>query len=116
MLIVLLGLANVGFGLVSLLDPPRVAALMKLELGGTAAYGEFRAVYGGLVLMLGAAMIGAVTRLGRREWLSLLALLFAGLVGGRLVSLALDGMATYTIVAVLLEAASAGILYQASRS
>ncbi len=114
-LVGLLGLGNIGFGLIALLDPPRVASWLGLELLGVSAYGELRAVYGGLVLALGGAMIWGVFG-NQPSWLAPLALLFGGLVSGRLISLSLDGWSTYTLAAAILEAAGALLLAKVSSS
>lgn len=87
-LTVLLGaLANLGFGLFALAQPHQAAELSSLDLTPDSARAEYRAVFGGLVASLGACMLLVLARRDRTGAL-LLALLFGGLVAGRIVDLA----------------------------
>jgi hypothetical protein len=109
-LVATLGLANLAFGAVALVAPGRIAGLIGVELLGPAAQGEIRAVFGGLVLVLGGTMFAALRHPDGPAWLRLLALAFAGLALGRVASLVADGVQTYTLLALLLEAGSAAVL------
>jgi len=114
--VAVLGAANVAFGLVALAAPDRIAGFVGLGLASPSAHGEVRAVFGGLVVALGLLMIAAPLRPEGPAWLRALACGFAGLVLGRGVSLATDGIAAYTLVALLIEAATAAVLALAARS
>ena len=109
-LVATLGLANLAFGLVALVAPVKIAALVGVQLLRPAAHGEFRAVFGGLVLVLGGLMLAGLRHGDGVVWCRLLAFAFAGLAFGRVVSLFADGVQSYTLVAFLLEAGSAVLL------
>jgi hypothetical protein len=61
-------------------------------------------------------MLAALRRPEGPAWLRALACGFAGLVVGRGVSLLADGVAAYTVIALLLEAATATVLAVAARA
>jgi len=104
-----LGLINFGFGILALAQPQLIAGWIGFELTGPAAFGEMRAVFGGAVSVVGLLFIvaGAIKR--PRPLLGGLALVFAALTIGRLASLMVDGWSFYTVVALVFEAATAGI-------
>jgi hypothetical protein len=101
---------NLLFGIVAMIQPARVAGWIGFELSGAGATGEMRAVYGGLVAVVGILMLFAVWTNVGAPLLWPLALLFAGLVIGRIVSLAFDGFAFYTFAATVFEILAAGLL------
>ena len=106
----MLGVGNLAFGAVALVAPGRVAGFIGFELLTPEASGELRAVFGGLVLVLGGLMLGGLRHSEGRAWLRALALVFGGLAFGRMVSLLVDGPNSYTFVALALEALSAVLL------
>ncbi|NCF55168.1 MAG: DUF4345 domain-containing protein [Planctomycetia bacterium] len=110
---------NVGFGVWALVNPPQVMEMM-LEWQGSlstsldgvlpATTGEFRAVFGGMFLMLGLTTLRALWSPRYAEWLQPLAWIFLGLALARFSSLIVEGFATYTIVAGTIEVATAWML------
>ena len=90
-----IGIITLAFGLVGLMYPLHVmdwvgfSPLMTKPNAGTV---EARAVYGGLILVLGVFTLWAATspRAHRAELL-LIACLWLGLFGGRMVGVSIDG-------------------------
>ena len=119
MIRVLLGLiaaVNLAWGAISILDPLWAARMVGLEVpDAPAALGELRAVYGGLVGSLGVVLALAVLRRPLRAWYGALAILFAGLVLGRVVSLFADGFDAFTVLALGVEGITALLLLAACR-
>lgn len=114
-ILAVVALVHIGFGLWGMSAPDRVAAMFELQPLTSGALGEIRAVYGGLVVALGVAIgRGAFGGTGARPWLMVAALAYAGLVAGRIVSLALDGASAYTVLALGVEALMAAFLSWAS--
>ncbi len=114
-LVYLLGAINLAFGVYALFAPQAAAELSELGIESAKATAEYRTVFGGLIIGLGGAMLLAPTRPDPRPWMLALALLFAGLVLGRLVSLALDGVTLYTAGLGAVEAACGVVLWLAAR-
>ena len=106
---------NVGFGLYAIAAPHGVAEMVGVTIVETRGAGELRAVYGGLVGALGV-MLALAWRRADGSWFTALAIGFAGLALGRLVSLAVDGYATYTLLAAVFEALAALFLARAGRA
>lgn len=91
-----LGAITVLIGIVALVSPERTlsfvgfAPLVPTE--PALAYGEARAVYGGLFSVLGAFTLwGAIDPPGKRAALLMSGLLWLGLCTGRLLSVWIDG-------------------------
>jgi len=86
--LVLSGLAFLGFGVAFLVNPDPLAQAMKIRLVDPRAYAELRAMYGGLEVGLGLFFIVSA---GRTRWmraaLGAQVLTFLGLAGGRLVGI-----------------------------
>lgn len=114
-LIYVLAVANVGFGVFGLCFPRRAARFAGFELADSSAFGEIRGVYGGLVIGLGVAM-GWTARTGSSDGAMILLIAFAGLTVGRSISAVLDGAVRYTVIAVVLEAATVVLLWLYLRS
>ena len=110
MLLLVLAAINVLFGAIALAQPRRVASWIGFELIGSGGLGEFRAVYGGLVVVVGILIAVAVWMTNGGPLFGSLALVFAGLVVGRAVSLAVDGFSAYTLSAAIFEAFGAALL------
>ena len=90
-----IGVLTVAFGLAGLTFPLHVmdwvgfSPLMTKPNAGTV---EARAVYGGLFLVLGVFTLWAATSpRGHRSELLLIACLWLGLFGGRMVGVSIDG-------------------------
>ena len=113
-LLYLFALLNAAVGAAALAVPRRLATSIGYELTGTAAYGEMRAVYGGLFLAFGIVVVVALQRPDSGSWLMALGLLYVGLAGGRLVSAVLDGAVRYTLVTALIEVGGAALLIYSS--
>ncbi len=80
-------------GLCFLLAPAAMAARVEISLGGPIALSDVRAVYGGLQLGFGAFLFWAAAEPSRmRTALFAQLAVFAGLLLGRAVSAALDGL------------------------
>jgi hypothetical protein len=90
--LVLVALNFVGVGGYNLLFPAQGMAGFELSLGSPSSLNEIRANYGGMHLLLGLFFLsGALRAEARRSALLLAAIFTGGLVGGRIVSLVLDG-------------------------
>lgn len=110
-----LGVGHLIFGVYALSAPLQVAGLLSLSPATPGASGEIRAVFGGLAAAMGVAILrGARRGPAGRQWLLLLALAFAGLVLGRVASLAGDGFALHTVLSMILEGGIAAILLYAA--
>lgn len=107
---------NVAWGVFALARPAAAGRFVGLDPVTAHGAGELRAVYGALVIGIGA-LVALATRVdGGGQWLRALAILFAALALGRLVSLALDGVNGYTLAALGLEGGSAALLAWAARA
>ena len=112
----LLGLLNLAYGLYALLAPAAAGALSGFGLEDPKARGEFRTVFGGLVIGLSVAMLAGSASPHPRAWWTAVAVLFGGLVLGRLASLFLDGVTLYTAGLGTLEAGCGVVCLWAARS
>lgn len=108
-ILVALGLANFGFGLLSAIQPELVAGWIGFELQGPSALGEMRAVLGGAVCVVGTLFIVATVIPRPAVLLGALSVLFFALSLGRAASLFVDGWSLYTFAALAFEIATAGI-------
>ena len=100
------GLGFLGFGLVCLIAPDIPANLIGFDLLGVDAVIEIRAQYGGLFTAIGAFGLWGALKAPMQSvsvWLTLL--VYAGLGGGRLLGLILEGGTAghYTYGAVVFE-------------
>ena len=95
----------VGFGILGLVSPEFVSSLVGYELLREDAVIEIRAQYGGLFLAIGGFGLLAVLRPTLESvGLLFMCFIYAGLAGGRVLGLILDGSAgSYTIGAVAFE-------------
>lgn len=109
-LLTLVGAGNAVFGVWGLIRPAATASMLGLQVPGSQGLGEVRAVYGGLVLMVGLLTLTAAWRDTGAATLRALSVLFAGLVLGRVLSVVLDGPAAATLAAGAFEAFSAALL------
>ena len=109
--VALIALANLAFGALAFIAPWRVVRILDLEPGGRAAYGEIRAMYGGMLLGVGVI---TVMGLWRPSWLRALSFGWAGLAAGRAVSIFMDGYALSTLSAGFFEGIIAIFLFYAS--
>lgn len=92
-----IGVITVAFGIIGLVYPLRVmewVGFLPLPTKPNAGTVEARAIYGGLFLVLGIFTLWAATspRAHRRELL-LIACLWLGLFGGRMVGVSIEGSA-----------------------
>jgi hypothetical protein len=112
----LIAAANVLWGVAALLAPRWALGVLAMEALEPHAVGEIRSVFGGLVLALGVLIGIGLWRRDKALWLEALALGFAGLVVGRALSLVLDGVQTYSLLALAGEGLTALLLYAEARS
>jgi hypothetical protein len=112
-LILVIAAINILFGAVAIADPRRVASWIGFELTGIGPLGELRAMYGGLVAVVGILIAVAVLATNGGALLVPLALLLGGLVVGRAVSLVVDGFSWYTVATGVFELISAALLLAA---
>jgi hypothetical protein len=111
-LIALAALVFLGIAAGSAADPHAMAAGIGLSLEGRDGLSEFRAVYVGLWCATALLLIVAAVRIEEPLLGDLGALLIAGQVAGRLLSVALDGMPGARILPMFgLEAAGALALF-----
>jgi hypothetical protein len=81
----------IGTGLNAFATPVKFAARLGLSLPGADGLNEIRAQYGGFFLAAGLFLAGTLLGpLPRQGGIALMAVIFGGLIAGRLVSLALD--------------------------
>jgi hypothetical protein len=99
-----------GIAVCSLLMPHRMAAGLGYTLDSVDALNEFRAVYVGLWLATAGLLVIALRRITEPLLGDLAALLILGQTGGRLLSLALDGMPSAKIWPLLVLEAIGGLV------
>lgn len=94
------------FGGVFYAFQPEMFSANGLKLEGAAATTDVRTMYGTFPIALGVFLLpGALRKAGHLTELKLITLIFAGLVAGRLLGLALDkGDQTFTTTALAFEA------------
>ncbi|MEZ6195136.1 MAG: DUF4345 family protein [Planctomycetota bacterium] len=114
-LLVLFGLSNLAFAFFSVWDLTGTAKLTGFAMITRGGYGEFRAVYTGLVAAVGALLVLSPFRPEGRAWLQTLCFIFAGLACGRILSLALDGSDPQTVLGLIFEGAAAAATFEGSR-
>jgi len=95
------------FGGVAYAFQPDLFSANGLKLEGAAAISDVRTMYGTLPIALAVFLApGCLRKTGHVTELKLITLIFAGLVAGRLLGLALDkGDQTFTTTALAFEAA-----------
>jgi hypothetical protein len=109
--LLVVALAHLSFGLYGLYAPNQMAQVADLEMRSIGAVGEIRGIYGGLMVAFGLAVLrGSMGGRVAAAWLRVIALGYAGIVLGRLASLALDGLSGYTIFAGAFELVLAAFL------
>ena len=109
--VLLIAAAAAGVGVFGLMSPERIGDLVSFMLLDNGARGEVRAIYGGMSLAIAFILVwGAIRGRKGRPWLLSVAIAFGGLATGRVVSLMLDGLTGYTVLAGVLEGAIAGFL------
>lgn len=114
-LVTLLAVGCMAFGVYGLARPGAAGELVSLVPTGPEGVGEIRAVYGGLMIAVGALLLwGSMGKRRSAAWLVAVGVGFAGLFVGRLVSLLLDGLTGYTLMATVLEGGVAGLLFVAA--
>jgi hypothetical protein len=99
-LLVALAVLHLLFGLYALYMPLQVAQLAEILVPTPAAVSEIRAVYGGLMIAVGAVLARGV--LGGpvgAAWLRAAAVAYAGIFFGRAVSISVDGPTGYALFA-----------------
>lgn len=110
LVLVLNGLAFLGFGLAFAVVPDTMLALLDLPIPNGVARTDLRAIYGGLEIGFGLYLLLSATR---PSWLlsGLLAstLATAGLVTGRTFGLALDGLDPFNAKLLASEALALGL-------
>ena len=109
---ILLGLTAVvfaGIAVGSLLAPRRMAEGLGYSLDSIDALSEFRAVYVGVWLATSVLLMVALRRVRDALLGDLCAILVLGQVGGRIVSLLLDGMPSGRVWPMLALEAAGGV-------
>jgi hypothetical protein len=95
-------LVYLAYGVGFLLAPQKLAAELDITLGSATALADFRAMYGGLSLACAAFFALAIKNVSMRHSALLLAVLGAGgLMIGRLITMAFDGMPGAVIFVML---------------
>ena len=91
--LVVAALAFLIVGIGHLVAPLTMVAPMNIHLGGVNAFNEIRANYGGMHSLMGILFLsGALVTKLRDAALVTLAIFTSGLVLGRMVSIAIDGV------------------------
>jgi hypothetical protein len=97
-------------GLSGLLAPATITGPVELVAPSASAINEIRANYGGMHLALSALFVmGAVSAAFRWAATVALTLFTAGLVGGRLLSIVVDGMPNAFVVQLLITEVIAAV-------
>ncbi len=118
-LLAIISVFNIGFGLWAMFDPLHAMEWMlnwqnsATPDGGAiqpATIGEFRAIFGGLILALGMVTLRCLWSPSYAAWLQPLAWCYLGLALARLSSLLLDGISNYTMICASVEVAAAWML------
>jgi hypothetical protein len=93
--------------------PRQFVARLGLSISGVSGYNEVRAQYAGFFLVIGAICVAALLGyVARKSAYVVLAVLFGGLIAGRVASLAINrGFAGYTSTIVALYAIDATGLF-----
>ena len=113
-LLLVVGFGHLLVGLYGLYAPATVARIVSIDLLTPGAFGEARAVFGGLIGALGIAIIrGALGGAGGRQWLFAVATGYTGMVVGRILSLGADGPTWHTLFTGLVEGGLAIVLFWA---
>lgn len=100
-------LGFVAFGLAFLVAPEALAARLDISLGSPSAVADFRAAYGGMTAGVGAMLALAVRRPSwHQPAVTAAALGCAGLLLGRVVTLATHGPGNLFIEAMMLMEAA----------
>ncbi len=85
------GLVFIGIGAAFIIAPTEMAAIVEIDASTTLARNDLRAIYGGLELGLGVALLGSL-RTGKVDSaLRALLLIFAAMILARLISITEDG-------------------------
>jgi hypothetical protein len=108
-LLALTALVFCGIAIGSLVAPHAMARGLGYRLDNVDALSEFRAVYVGLWLATAACLVIALGRVEQALLGDLCALLVLGQVGGRLLSLVLDGSPSHRIWPMLILEAVGGL-------
>jgi hypothetical protein len=92
----IVGIITLGLGLASLAYPVRILGLLGFAVvnasSAAAAYGEVRAMYGGLFVVLGVyVLMGAIDPNRYRPHLMMIGLAWLGVCAGRLIGVSIDG-------------------------
>ena len=91
--LVVAALAFLMVGIGHLVIPLTMLAPMNIQLGGVNGFNEIRANYGGMHSLMGVFFLsGALVTKLRETALMTLAIFTTGLVLGRMVSIAIDGL------------------------
>jgi hypothetical protein len=116
------GLIMIALGTAGLLYPERVLGLLGFTVfnasHAAAAYGEVRATYGGLFLVMGVfTLMAAMDPAANRARLLFVGLLWLGACAGRLFGVFVDGNpGLFGWLAIVFELAVGGALCLASQS
>ncbi len=89
------------FGTAYLVAPDRMTAVVGITLSSSTARADVRAVFGGLELSIAALLAWCAVKGRVLEGLAAAAILFLGLLVGRVVGAALDGEFTATTLRVI---------------
>jgi uncharacterized protein DUF4345 len=104
-------LVFMAYAAAALAAPAQLAAQLDITLGSTSALADFRAMYGGLSLGCSVVFVAGLRNLSFRPAAVMLATFTsAGLILGRLITIAVDGMpGTLVMVILATEVASAAM-------
>ncbi|MEZ4381923.1 MAG: DUF4345 family protein [Nannocystaceae bacterium] len=90
-IVLLTALSFIGVGAAFIVDPTGMAAIVDIKATSTLARNDIRAIYGGVEIGLGVALLAALAGGGPERPLKSTIYVFGGLVLARSLSIALDG-------------------------
>src|SRR5690606_12758789 len=81
----------IGIGLLSVFNPTAVTNAIGFVLEGPAAFPEFVASYGGLLIAIGILMLAGIFKVGTTTTLLAMSVMYLGYVSGRIFGVVANG-------------------------
>ncbi|KAA3612936.1 MAG: DUF4345 domain-containing protein [Planctomycetota bacterium] len=110
------GGATLGFGLLAIFFPSFMVDYADFNTTAAQSYSEIRAIFGGLFIVLGAAVLAGPGSPARKARIKLVGMVFLGCIAGRVIGMIFDGPFHLTPwVGLLLEGAAAWCIFAGLR-